>query len=195
MYREREPVVLIVDDEPEVVKMYRLYLEDECEVRTATSGEEALEKLDPAVDVVLLDRRMPGMSGDEVLERIRLRGVDCRVVMVTAIKPSMDILDMAFDDYLVKPVEKEGLQDAVERMMARDALNRRILEMFSLASKLATLESKLEINQLERSEEYQQLIDRFTRLRDDLDLPDSDEYYSDATLEKFQALLDRQNEQ
>lgn len=187
---ERDSVVLIVDDEPAVVEMYRLYLTEEYDVRTATDGEEALKKLDNVVDVVLLDRRMPGLSGDEVLERIRARAVDCRVVMVTAVNPDLDILDMEFDEYLVKPVTREQLQDAVERMLARDALKRRIMRMFALASKLATLEQKLDVEQLERSEEYQQLLKEFSTLRDDVELPDRDTYYSDATLAKFQALVE-----
>lgn len=188
---ERDPVVLIVDDEQEVVEMYRLYLEEDYDVRVATGGEEGLKKLDPAVDVVLLDRRMPEMPGDEVLEKIRSRRIDCRVVMVTAINPDLDILSMEFDEYLVKPVSKDELRDAVDRMLARDALKQRILEMFSLASKLATLERKLDVEQLERSEEYQRLLEEFMQLRDDVDLPNDDAYYSDATLEKFQALVER----
>jgi DNA-binding response OmpR family regulator len=184
-----EPVVLIVDDEPELVEVYRHFLDEEYEVRSATSGEGGLEELDTAVDVVLLDRRMPDMSGDEVLEEIRMRGVDCRVVMVTAISPDVDILDLEFDEYLTKPVDKAEIQDAVERMLARDALKQRVLETFALASKLATLENKLDIEQLERSEEYARLLDRFTELRNEFDLPNSDAYYSDSTLEKFQAII------
>lgn len=187
---ERDPVVLIVDDEPAVVEMYRLYLEDDYGVRTAADGEKALKKLDNAVDVVLLDRRMPGLSGDEVLEKIRARVVDCRVVMVTAVNPDLDILDMEFDEYLVKPVTREQLRDAVDRMLARDALKQQILRMFALASKLATLEQKLDVDQLERSEEYQQLLEEFSTLRDEVELPDADTYYSDATLDKFQALVE-----
>lgn len=188
---DSESVVLIVDDDQELVKMYRHYLDEEYEVRVATSGEEALERYDPEVDVVLLDRRMPGMSGDEVLKRIRERGVDCRVVMVTAVNPDVDILDMEFDDYLTKPIKRAEIQDVVERMVARDALKRRVLESFALASKLATLEQKLDIEQLENSAEYKRLLDRFTELRNEFELHNSDAYYSDATLEKFEALMDQ----
>lgn len=190
MSLEREPVVLIVDDEPEVVEMYRLYLPDEYDVRSATGGEEALDKLDPVIDVVLLDRRMPDTSGDEVLEHIRARGLDCRVVMVTAVTPDLKILDMEFDEYLVKPVTKEELCGAVDRMLARDALKQQILDMFALASKLATLERKLEVEQLDQSERYQELLEDFETLRDEVELPHADAYYSDATLEKFQAMVE-----
>jgi CheY-like chemotaxis protein len=63
--------VLIVDDESEVADVYALRLREEYETRTAYGGEEALDTIDSDMDVVLLDRRMPDLSGDEVLERIR----------------------------------------------------------------------------------------------------------------------------
>lgn len=191
MSGSEDVVVLVVEDELDLVQTYRANLEEEYDVRTATDGEEGLEKLDGTVDVVLLDRRMPGMSGDEVLDAIRSRGVDCRVVMVTAVDPDTDLLHMDFDEYLVKPVTGAELRDAVERMLARNDLEDRIGEMFAVASKLATLESKLDIDQQERSEEHQQLLDEFQTLRDEVEIPDTEEdYYSEATLEKLQLLLE-----
>jgi len=77
------------------------------EVRTAYSGEEALEKVDEDVDIVLLDRLLPDLPdlpGDEVLERVRERGLDCRVVMVTAVDPDFDIVELPVDEYIHKPV-------------------------------------------------------------------------------------------
>jgi DNA-binding response OmpR family regulator len=183
--------VLVVDDEPDVVRTYRDSLAEWYDVRTAFDGEEALEQVDDAVDVVLLDRRMPGLSGDEVLGELRERDVDCRVVMVTAVDPDADLLHMEFDEYLVKPLTGTDLRDAVERMLARNAMEDRVLEMFAVASKLATLESKLDIAQQERSEQHQQLLDEFYQLREEVELPGpEDEYYSESTLKKLQSLLE-----
>lgn len=183
--------VLIVEDEQDLRETYRAALESEYEVRTASDGEAALETVDDAVDIVFLDRRMPGLSGDEVLHEVRDRGVDCRVVMVTAVDPDTDLLQMDFDEYLVKPVETDRLRGAVERMLARDAMEDQVREMFAVASKLATLESKLEISQQQRSERHQQLLEEFYALRDEVDLPSpEDDYYSESTLEKLQALLE-----
>ena len=67
----RDATVLVVDDEEAVADAYTAQLEGEYETRTAYSGKEALETVDDGVDIVLLDRRMPGRSGDEVLERDR----------------------------------------------------------------------------------------------------------------------------
>lgn len=78
-------------------------------MKTASSGEKALELLDCAVDVVLLDRNMPGLSGDEVLREISRRGYECRVAMVTAVTPQSDIFDVEIEDYLVKPIHRDEL--------------------------------------------------------------------------------------
>lgn len=182
-------VVLVIEDESEMIEMYRLYLE-EYDVRGAVGGKEGLEAIDDDVDVVLLDRRMPEMPGSEVLEEIRERGFDCRVVMVTAVDPDLDLLDMDFDEYLVKPVSRDDIQNAVERMLARTAFENRIQEMFSLASKLATLEMKLDIQQLEQSEQYQQLVEEFAAHREAAKQFDETQYYSDATLDKIRSILE-----
>lgn len=184
--------VLIVDDEPDTADVYDAHLEDEYDVSVVNSGEAALETIDGGTEVVLLDRRMPGMSGDEVLAELRNRGFDGRVIMVTAVDPDIDIIEMAFDEYLVKPVTGEQLREAIERMRARDTLEVKVEEMFAVASKLATLESKLEYDQLQESEEYETLLTEFMTLREGTDLPDSvDDQYLEATLEKMEALLTR----
>jgi len=185
-----EPEVFVVDDERDVADSYANALGEEYEVTVTYSGEEALDRLHPGVDVVLLDRRMPGLSGDEVLDEIDSRHLNPRIVMVTAVEPDIDIVEMSFDEYLVKPVTGEQLRNVVERMLARQSLDDQVQRMFVLASKLATLESKLTYDQLESSEEYDALRAEFTELRDGVDVPDAEEDpYLDAALEKFEALL------
>ncbi len=85
---------------------------------------------------------MPGLSGDEVLEQIRDRDLNSRVVMVTAVKPDFDIIDMGFDDYLVKPVSKDDLYTTVEGMLSRIEYDNQMQEYFSLVSKKAVLEAE-----------------------------------------------------
>jgi DNA-binding response OmpR family regulator len=186
-----DSTVLIVDDEQDVADSYAEALREEYSVTVAYSGAGALDALDEHVDVMLLDRRMPDISGDEVLERVRDRSIDCRVVMVTAVEPTLDIVEMPFDEYLVKPVTGDQLIDVVERMLVRETLEAQVQRMFVLASKMATLESKLTYEQLDQSDEYETLRAEFDSLRSDVELPDStDDPYLEATIEKVQALLD-----
>jgi len=183
--------VLVVDDDEEITETYRGMLEPEYTVITANSGEAALEKLHSSVDVVLLDRRMPGMTGDDVLDTIRSRERDCRVVMITAVEPDTDIIGMAFDEYLVKPVTNEQLHDVVEQMIRRSEGDDRIQEIFAVASKLATLEAKLEYDQLDESEAYKNLRATFFSLREEDIVSEGDDVYMDATLENVETLLSR----
>jgi CheY-like chemotaxis protein len=164
------PTVLVVDDEPEVADVYAFQLGREYETEVAYGGPEALETIDETVDVVLLDRRMPDRSGDEVLAEIRDRGLDCRVIMVTAIAdPDFDILEMPFNDYLCKPVESEDLFEAVEQALGLDAYDDRVDEFFSAASKRAVLEDTHTPEELAESDEFVRLTRRIEELRAELD--------------------------
>ena len=163
------PLVLVVEDERDLSELYRTWLAKSYRVRTAHDGRTALEELDDEVDIVLLDRRMPDLSGDEVLDRIRERGLDCRVAMVTAVEPDTDIVDMAFDDYLVKPVSEDDLVRMVENLRIRDEYSDGVKRLFSLASKKALLEAEKDRLSLESDRDYQQLCADLADLRSSLD--------------------------
>jgi len=158
------PRALLVDDETEVADAYALRLRGLCEIETVYDGESALEAVEEGTfDVVLLDRHMPGMSGDEVLEALDDRGFDGRVIMVTAIDPGFDVLDMPFDDYLCKPLEREDLRAAVTQQCT--VLGYELLgEYFSLESKRSVLEAELPADEREDHAEYQELSERAAEL-------------------------------
>ena len=162
------PTVLIVDDEEDIADIYTLQLQDRYDVRTEYGGQEAIEAVDEDVDVVLLDRRMPGLSGDQVLERIRDQDLDCRVAMVTAVEPDFDILEMGFDAYLTKPVKSEQLAETVENLIERSEYDSLLQEYYGLVEKQATLEATKSRGELEESEEYEALKRDIDALRDDL---------------------------
>ncbi|WP_436928444.1 response regulator [Halosimplex halobium] len=164
-----EPRVLIVDDEAEVADVYALRLRDEYDTETAYGGEEALEAVDESVDVVLLDRRMPQVSGDEVLSTIRERGLDTRVVMITAVDPDFDIVDMPFDDYLCKPVQKDDLVAAIEQQLTASRYDDRLTEYLEVSSKIALLEAEKTEAELDDSDEVGRLRERAESLRDEMD--------------------------
>ncbi len=163
------PLVLVVEDERDLADLYATWLRDEYRVRVAYGGREAIRKLDEEVDIALLDRRMPDLSGDETLQAIREEGVECRVAMVTAVEPDFDVVAMGFDDYLVKPVSRETLTETVENLLLRNTYDDGIQELFALASKKALLESEKDPTTLESNDEYQRLSERVAELRSDLD--------------------------
>jgi DNA-binding response OmpR family regulator len=161
--------VLVVDDERDLADLYAAWLSQEYDVRTAYGGQEALDALDEDVDVALIDRLMPQVSGDEVLEHIRESEYDCRVSMVTAVEPDFDIIEMGFDEYIVKPIRRDDLVEVVESLLSRSTYDAQLQEFFSLASKRAALQSQKSQHELENSEAYSDLTERVEQLRTDLD--------------------------
>jgi DNA-binding response OmpR family regulator len=150
--------VLVVEDQERLADLYETWLAGTYDVRTAHTAAEAEELLDDEVDVALLDRRLPDGSGDDVLTMIRDRGIDARVAMVTAVDPDFDILEMGFDDYVVKPVSESDLLDIVEGLLDRDAYSDDVQRYYALASKRGTLESEKSADELDNSQEYDELL-------------------------------------
>ena len=169
MSESDQATILVVEDERALVELYVRWLEGEYDVRTAGGGEEALEQFDESVDVVLLDRLMPGMSGDEVLEAVRERSADCKVAMVTAVEPDFDVIRMGFDDYLTKPVERDTLLETIERLLSRSAYAELEQELYALVSKQAVIESSKSEEELADNEEFVELESRIAALRAELD--------------------------
>ena len=163
------PVILIVEDEPDVAETYKLWLQGDYEVRMGKNGDEGLELLDESVDVVLLDRMMPGLSGDEVLSEIRERDLGCRVAMVTAVEPDFDILEMGFDAYLSKPIRSEQLHDTVTNLLERSEYDSLLQEYYALVEKQATLEATKSSAELAESDRYASLTEEIAERRESLD--------------------------
>lgn len=111
--------ILVVDDEHNVRLMMRLALQYERHtVETASDGEEALRAFDAAqtFDLVLLDQRMPGMTGLDVLRDLHARNPSLPVVMVTAfgtIDLAVEAMKSGATDFLRKPFTAETLRGAV----------------------------------------------------------------------------------
>ena len=118
-----KPSVLVVDDDPNISHLMRLYLEKEnFEVREASRGDEAVEeykRLPP--DLMLLDVMLPGMDGYQVLKTVRKTG-NIPVIMVTARGETFDkvlCLELGADDYIVKPFDGKELVARVKAVLRR----------------------------------------------------------------------------
>jgi len=116
---DEERIIVVADDDRRVATMHTAWLSGEYAVRTAHDGDETIEELGPEVDVLVLDRRMPGRSGDEVLAWLREQEYDIRVVMITAEEPGEDLFDLDFDEYLTKPVSEAEFKSVVADLIER----------------------------------------------------------------------------
>ncbi len=119
------PKILIVDDEPNIVVPLQFLMEQNgYEVRTADTGEEAIEALSAfKPDVVLLDIMLPGMDGFEACQRIREipEGRDTKIVFLTAMGREMDVakgMSLEPDDYITKPFSNADVAERVRRLVS-----------------------------------------------------------------------------
>src|SRR5712672_3018807 len=110
--------ILLVDDEPGMLRYIRTLLEvDEHKVQTASTGEEAVERVQKGLqpDMVLLDLLMPGIDGLQTLERLRQMKPGAKVVMLSCVNDTRKVVQamrLGAIDYLTKPFQKAEL-DAV----------------------------------------------------------------------------------
>jgi DNA-binding NtrC family response regulator len=130
--------VLVVDDEASIRDVLRKMLEGVgYQVTTAASGEEALNKISTiAAPIVLLDIRMPGISGLEALAKIVALNPDACVLMVTAVmdtETAVEAMKLGAYDYIMKPFERETviakLQKAVVKWSSQQQEKKRYLEL------------------------------------------------------------------
>ncbi len=110
--------ILLVDDEPGMLRYIRTLLEvDEHKVQTASTGEEAVERVQKGLqpDLVLLDLLMPGIDGLQTLEQLRHLRPGLKVVMLSCVNDTRKVVQamrLGAIDYLTKPFQKAEL-DAV----------------------------------------------------------------------------------
>lgn len=165
--------VLIVEDEKELADLYAAYLEAEYDVRIAYDGDDALEALDDDLDVVLLDRRLGDWRGDELVTVIHDRQIDCQIAMVTAVNPDFDIIDLAIDDYIVKPTSKEELREKIDELLTWKKSPTQQQELLALVSRKIALEEQKSDAELDESVEYSKLARRIAVAKDRLEIDPS----------------------
>ncbi|MCD4686205.1 MAG: response regulator transcription factor [Anaerolineae bacterium] len=126
--------ILLVDDEDAIrYSISKTLQRVGYQVHTAASGEEALEMLDrQPYDVVLTDIRMPGLTGVELLAKIKEHSSDVVVILLTgyaSLETAIESLRLGAHDYLVKPSSSQDIRDSVSRGLerARNLRHRRVL--------------------------------------------------------------------
>jgi DNA-binding NtrC family response regulator len=131
----RRGTVLVVDDEEGVRASVRAILEETCDVLEAGNGAQALEVLKKhEVDLVMLDQRMPGEAGIDVLPRIKAADPSTVVVIATAVRElrtAVEALKRGAYDYLTKPFDVDDILMLAQRALDKRALEREVLYLRS----------------------------------------------------------------
>lgn len=140
-----DALILVVDDEGAIRYSVSKTLERVgYNVMTASSGEEALEMMEEyGFDVVLTDIRMPGISGVDLLARIKEHTSDIVVILMTgyaSLGTAVESLRLGAHDYLIKPSSSEDIRESVRRGIERSVNLRRRRELLaSIRSNVAEL--------------------------------------------------------
>ena len=133
--------VLVVDDEKNIrLTFSETMTQMGFDTRTASNGEEALTKIQGAeFDLVLLDLRMPGMDGIEVLRRIRERYPKVRVIMITAhgtVESAVEAMKLGAVDFIQKPCTPDEIRELVGKVMEREAIDESKVMDYSMLMEL-----------------------------------------------------------
>jgi two-component system response regulator FixJ len=131
--KERSPVVFIVDDDEAVRSSLRLLLKSVGLVPSAlASAREFLDKYDPAQPgCLMLDVRMPEMSGLELQEQLNLKGAVLPVIFITGhgdVPMAVEAMQAGAFDFLQKPFRDQDLIDRIQRALDKDRTNRAALD-------------------------------------------------------------------
>jgi DNA-binding response OmpR family regulator len=138
----KDKSVLIVDDEKNILLTLSQSLEVlQLETDTAANGEEALAKLkEKDFGLILLDLRMPGMDGMEVLRQVREIRPDIRIIMITAygtIELAVEAMKLGAVDFIQKPFSPEEIRELVSRVLDREKLDEQRVADYGSSIELA----------------------------------------------------------
>jgi len=148
--------ILVVDDEKVIRDILFDFLSTEGhKVITASSGEEALSRLEKeSVDVVLTDLKMPGMSGMDLLEEIKARGIRVCIIIMTGygtVESAVESIKKGAFDYIQKPFKMKDVETIITRGLKHHRLeeeNIRLKEVMNLYKISEAMNSTLSIHEI-----------------------------------------------
>jgi len=161
-------LILLVDDEPSIIELARMYLEREHyrieSVRDGQAALDAVERLHPAL--VVLDVMLPKLDGFEVLRQLRASQTDTSILMLTARDEDIDKilgLEMGADDYLTKPFNPRELVARVKAILRRgerkDSVEAKPIQIGDLSIDPARREARVSSRILDlRTQEFDLLL-------------------------------------
>ena len=122
-YPDEEKAVLIVDDEAIVRESLKDWLKDTYQVTTAETGEEALELMEKQdFDILIVDVRLPGKSGIQVLREVKEVKPHIKSIVITAYpsaESAVEAMKLGAVDYLIKPVAPDDLERLIQETLIK----------------------------------------------------------------------------
>lgn len=160
--------VLLVADAEELAENLATWLGERYTVDVVADCETALRTLDATIDIVLVAREFPDGTGADLVAAIHTWGLDCGVVLVSAVEPAGDSVTTGVDACIVTPVSCAEVRSTVAQVRQLVQYDRLLTAFFAVASKKARLESHVPPVELEQMDEYQTLMARSDALKREL---------------------------
>ncbi len=158
--------ILVVDDDDVQRELLQGFLSKQgYRVSGAADGEDALNRFQrEPVQLVLLDHRMPGMTGDQVLERMKALNPTLRAIMITAygaVDTAVKVMKLGADEFLEKPVDLTLLLDKIQRVEQSLAVEKDVAEV-----ELALVETPLPLDFIGASPAMREVLSLVRRIAD-----------------------------
>lgn len=162
-YEERRRNVMIVEDERMVASILVDYFSDSYNVQFVQTGEKAVDRYTEETDLLVLDRKLEGMSGDTAASQIRAEHEEALIIAVSGVKPDDSIVELSVDDYLYKPVLKDEVRNRLELLLNRAELGSSARTYLAFRSKQLALKAIHGVAG-EQMDGYQQCTERIEAL-------------------------------
>jgi len=147
-------ILIVDDDEVFLDRMKRILIIDKHNIKTATSGKEALTKLDHNIfDLVFTDLKMPGISGVEFIQKVREKDIKTLIIMITGygtIKSAVSAMKAGAYDYILKPFDKSTLKNKIKEVETEIELRNDIFSSdYEEKPKFGGFEDQISLNDYE----------------------------------------------
>lgn len=114
--------ILIVDDDKSITTVFKMMLEEQdYNVHTASSGKEAISLTEPSYDLVILDIKLPDITGDEVAKVMKERGMADNIVLMTGypeLEDCIDSLGVGIQEILIKPISPDEVLRVAKEVLS-----------------------------------------------------------------------------
>ncbi|MFC4544587.1 winged helix-turn-helix transcriptional regulator [Halosolutus amylolyticus] len=147
------PTILIADADRRLTELYGQWLPDRYAVARAHNDCELRSALDDDPDVLLLEKSLPGVDCEAVVEYV---AESCRTIVLVGDRPGVDLLELSCDDVLQKPIVRETAIDAIDEQLSRRGEPADDRERAALAARRSLLESVHSRERLEADPRYRE---------------------------------------
>lgn len=160
-----DSVVLVVAKREEFARLYQVWLQEEgYSVEFAPSDDPPVTAPREPFDAVILDREVSATDDPSVIEVARAGDDDRPIILITTLDSVFEVIDLRFDDYVLKPASKADLVGALTRVLHRGEYGQAVQEFGRSVVTIALIRQGTTVEERSTNDAYGALVDRFLQL-------------------------------